>query len=394
MAKRDQASEPPCGDEASQAPTALPGDLVRALCWLRGRLNEPVRLETLADAAGVRPRTLETHFKLFLKTTPLGWVRRMRLSMARRKLLDARCAATVTDIALDCGFSQVNRFAVRYREQFGEVPSQTLRRVRASPNGGILQIDDEALRLTWCALPAVHAVAPKECDAALEGLARAQELAPAYGLPKALAAWCWGQRAAQHFSSTPGEDRTRARELAEEACALAPDDVMALTHCSAALVLAHRVEEADQLIERALALDPWAALAWHRRGWISAYLGDGESALRELTTALHLIPFEPIRHTAFIGVACAHFAAGRYDRAAQWARSGVQASPDSFWAERIVAAAAVHAGARAEACRTARRLLRKDPDLTVSLARRAWPFPPQFMTRLAEGLATAGVPRS
>ena len=61
---------------------ALPADLVRALNWLRGRLSEPVQLDQLARAADVRPRTLETHFKMFLGTTPLGWVRRMRLRRA------------------------------------------------------------------------------------------------------------------------------------------------------------------------------------------------------------------------------------------------------------------------------------------------------------------------
>ena len=263
--------------------------------------------------------------------------------------------------------------------------------MKASPNGGADEIDDEAFRLTWRALSAAYAVAPRECNAALEDLARAQELAPAYGLARALAAWCWGQRAAQHFSLTPSEDRARASGLAEEACAMAPHDAMTLMHCSGALALAHRIEDADRLIERALALDPWSPLAWVRRGWVFAYQGDSEAALRWFR---HLMAFESLRHTAFIGIGCAHFAGGRYERAALWARSGVEASPASFWGERIVVAAAVHAGARAEARRTARSLLRKDPDLTVSVARRAWPFRPDFMERLAEGLATAGMPRA
>ena len=58
----------------------LPVDLVRALDWLRAHLSEPIDLQKLAEVAGVRPRTLETHFRTFLKATPLGWVRRMRLT--------------------------------------------------------------------------------------------------------------------------------------------------------------------------------------------------------------------------------------------------------------------------------------------------------------------------
>jgi adenylate cyclase len=105
------------------------------------------------------------------------------------------------------------------------------------------------------------------------------------------------------------------------------------------------------------------------------------------------MPFEPIRHLAFIGIGCAHFVAGRYARAARWAQAGVEASPDSYWGARVVAASAVHAGARADGRRIVTALLRKDPSLTVSVARRAWPFPARVMDRLADGLATAGLPK-
>ena len=100
-----------------------------------------------------------------------------------------------------------------------------------------------------------------------------------------------------------------------------------------------------------------------------------------------------MRHLAFIGIGCAHFAAERWDRAIAWARSGVEANPQSFWAERIVIAAAVHAGAQAEAERMGLALLRKDPGLTVAKAGRAWPFPRRFMERLCDGLSRAGLPR-
>jgi tetratricopeptide (TPR) repeat protein len=147
------------------------------------------------------------------------------------------------------------------------------------------------------------------------------------------------------------------------------------------------------MIQRALAIDPWAPWGWLRRGWLSAYHGDPDLAIRDLKIALQLMPFEPIRHLIFIGIAAAHFEAGRYERAASWARDGVEACPGSFWASRIVAAAATHAGARAEARRVVREIRRRDPDLTVSEAREAWPFPRHFMDRLGDGLATAGLPK-
>ena len=387
--KRDKAGPLIAGPETA---TALPGGLVRALAWLRANLHERVRLDRLAQIADVHPRTLERHFQTFLNTTPHGWVRQMRLGRARQELINGNGDTTITDVALASGFGQLGRFAAQYREHFGELPSETLRRMRGSPTECGEDPPDEAFHLTWRALQAAFAVAPKECNRALEEVARAQELAPAYALPKAIAAWCWGQRAAQRFGSTPEADRVRACRLADEARRLSPNDAMVMTLSSGALTLAHRLDDADRLNERALALDPWSAWAWVRRGWSSAYRGCGDDAIRELRTALHLMPFEPLRHLAFIGIGCGHFAAGRFEQAAVWGRSGLEANRESYWAARIIIAAAVHAGATAEARRTARWLLRRDPDLTVSEVARAWPMPPALVARLCDGLATAGIP--
>lgn len=369
--------------------TPLPADLARALDWLRGHLSEPIDLERLALVAGVRPRTLEAHFKRFLGTTPLGWVRQMRLAHARRELECARGDATVTDIALAAGFNQLGRFSVYYRTVFGEAPSTTLRQRRYSRAGVSDDVDDEAFRLTWQAM----SIAPRECSEALETLESVRHMAPNYGLPVALAAWCWAQRAAHGFSASPCQDRDHALQLTQQACGLATNDTLCLTLASGALTLAHRLEEADRLLQQGLALDPWQPYAWVRRGWQSANMGDPDSAYRELTIALRLTPVGPMWHIAFIGIGCAHFASGRYAQAARWVQSGTEAFPGAYWADRIAVAAAVRAGAKGEACRIAHRLLRMDPHLTVEKARNSWPFPLGFMDRLCNGLEVAGIPR-
>ncbi len=384
----------PARDTSSRgAEGALPRDVARALEWSRGHLHEPLDLRALARIAGVPPRTLEAHFARFLGQTPLGWLRQARLAHARRALLGSRGRASVSQVALDSGFGQLGRFAAQYCRRFGELPSETLRRIRDARPGALEDVDDEALRLAWRAVPAAFAVAPGPCSEALEDLERAQELAPRYGLPKAIAAWCHGQRAAQHFGSTPAEDSARAVRLASEVPELAPDDGLALTLASGALTLAHRLGEAERLLDRALALDPASPWAWLRRAWASAYAGEADTALAQFGTTLHLMPFEPVRHLAFIGIGAAHFVAGRYDRAARWARTGVEASPDSYWGARVVAAAAVLCGARGDGRRVVEELRRKDPSLTAAVARRAWPFPRRVMDRLADGLADAGLPR-
>jgi len=391
MARRD----PDCGtDDGAKVSGPLPGDVVRALSWLRGHLSEPIELDLLADIAGVRPRTLETHFKMFLGTTPLGWVRRMRLARARQEFVRRGAGATVTAVALNSGFTQLGRFAAEYRKAFGEPPSATVNRAKRLSTPRFDEDVDEAIRQTLDALPFAFAVERKRCDIALEKLSRPQELASGYGLPKAVASWCWAQRAAHNFGSTPDADRERAYRLAEEAFELAPDDALTLTLSSGTLVLLHRLQAADRRLEQALALDPWLAYAWIRRGWMSAYFGDSDGAIRELRIALHLMPFEPLRHITCIGMGCAHFVAERYDRAALWIRSGTETYPESHWAERVLVAAVALTGARTEARRMGRTLMQKDRELTVALARRAWPFTPKFMSRLGDGLEIAGLPRA
>ncbi|MFM8885114.1 MAG: helix-turn-helix domain-containing protein, partial [Chthoniobacterales bacterium] len=60
---------------------------------------------------------------------PHAYVLRRRLNQARNVLLREDAAErTVTEIALGLGFSELGRFSVRYREMFGESPSETLRR--------------------------------------------------------------------------------------------------------------------------------------------------------------------------------------------------------------------------------------------------------------------------
>ncbi len=131
----------------------LPADLVHALRWLQSHLSEQIQLETLAQVSGVRPRTLEMHFKMFLDATPFGWLRRMRLARARQELLSSGPEDTVTAIALSSGFNQLGRFAAQYRKSFEELPSVTLLRSRNSQAKRADAEADEAMRLTSGPLP-------------------------------------------------------------------------------------------------------------------------------------------------------------------------------------------------------------------------------------------------
>jgi AraC-like DNA-binding protein len=176
-----QSDMPDRGDVALPVRHALPASLVHALRCLEGRLDEPIQLDTLVAVAGVWPRTLEAHFKAYLGTTPLGWVRRMRLARARQQLLAADEQASVTGIAAANGFGELGRFAAQYRRRFDELPSQTLKAAHRKKSDEIDEVPDEALRLSWRARASAFMVGPAACSAALAEVERAQELPIAEG---------------------------------------------------------------------------------------------------------------------------------------------------------------------------------------------------------------------
>jgi transcriptional regulator GlxA family with amidase domain len=89
----------------------------------------PVPVATLCSQLRVSPSTLENAFKTVTGVTPHAFFLRRRLNAARNVLLrEDPAGRRVTDVATELGFSELGRFAVRYREMFGESPSETLRR--------------------------------------------------------------------------------------------------------------------------------------------------------------------------------------------------------------------------------------------------------------------------
>jgi AraC-like DNA-binding protein len=89
----------------------------------------PLPVATLCRLLRTSPSTLECTFKKITSLTPHTFFLRRRLNRARSALLDGdRAEIRVTDIALEHGFTELGRFSVRYRQMFGESPSDTLQR--------------------------------------------------------------------------------------------------------------------------------------------------------------------------------------------------------------------------------------------------------------------------
>jgi AraC-like DNA-binding protein len=116
--------------------------LFRRARQLADEMDRPANIAMLAATLRVSSGTLQKAFISATGLTPKKYLLHRQLNRARQALLaaDPFGSDSVTSVALGLGFTELGRFAVRYRQFFGESPSQTLhRRTRttvALPGGG------------------------------------------------------------------------------------------------------------------------------------------------------------------------------------------------------------------------------------------------------------------
>ncbi|WP_067857260.1 AraC family transcriptional regulator [Nocardia shimofusensis] len=108
---------------------AHPDTVRRAVAYIETHLRDDISVADIAAAAYVTPRALQLAFRRHLDTTPLGYLRRLRLAAAHEKLAaaDHGDGTTVTGVALEWGFAHPGRFAIAYRDRYGRAPRSTLR---------------------------------------------------------------------------------------------------------------------------------------------------------------------------------------------------------------------------------------------------------------------------
>lgn len=109
----------------------------QAYQYLQDRADRAPSIREMCAATRASYATLERGFRETHGMTPKAMMTAMRLCGARRALLHPDATATVTGVALRYGFVELGRFSARYRQRYGEVPSETLRRARGeSPVNG------------------------------------------------------------------------------------------------------------------------------------------------------------------------------------------------------------------------------------------------------------------
>jgi len=243
------------------------------------------------------------------------------------------------------------------------------------------------------ALPQVWALTRPGGIEALALTQRAIALEPNYALAHALGAWCHFWQFVNGWSVDLEATRAEGLRLARAALRLDNEDPDVLAMVGAAeATLGRNLDYAAALIDKALTIDPNSAWAWIRGGYCHVYRGSVELALQHFERAEKLSPFDPLSFNRHIGIALAHFVAGRYERTVEWAAKALAERPHLTWGHRVMAAAYGQLGDRASASVALAGVLRLSPGATIASIVSVMPMESrEVLERFAEGLRRAGL---
>jgi AraC family ethanolamine operon transcriptional activator len=113
-------------------PTCRSRALRLALEYVEEQAGYAPTIKDICQASGASYRTLNRAFLDRFGVTPKQYLQAVRLSGVRKDLRQMGPYSAITDIANDWGFWHMGQFAADYKRQFGELPSETTRRVGGS----------------------------------------------------------------------------------------------------------------------------------------------------------------------------------------------------------------------------------------------------------------------
>jgi TolB-like protein/class 3 adenylate cyclase len=229
-----------------------------------------------------------------------------------------------------------------------------------------------------------------DSEAAIAMLTKATERYPDYAPAHSMLAF------ALVFRAIPGgvrgsSDMKNAVAIATKAAELDDNDPWAHLALGYAGFLMRRTEHAVAEFQRALEINPNFAAAYGYLGSALAFDGRSDEAIRHAEQALRMSPHDPQNAIFNVGLAAAHYLAGRYSEAIGCARKAVQQRSGWAPAYRIYCASLAQAGQAEEARAALDRLRELQPDISIEWIERNIPYTPGPMAKFIEGIRKAGL---
>ncbi len=109
---------------------AMPQNLQDIIQLMSANIEDPLGIDDLVACMGISRRQIERLFQNHLDTSPGRYYLELRVTHARRLLLQSN--ASVTDIALACGFVTSSHFSNCFKDYFGLSPSLVREKYRNS----------------------------------------------------------------------------------------------------------------------------------------------------------------------------------------------------------------------------------------------------------------------
>lgn len=99
--------------------------IARAIDWLKNNFNQRLRIEDLANKAGLSTSAFHNHFRSVTAMSPLQFQKKMRLNEARRLMLTEHME--VATAAYEVGYESPSQFSREYSRQFGVPPMRDIK---------------------------------------------------------------------------------------------------------------------------------------------------------------------------------------------------------------------------------------------------------------------------
>ncbi len=98
------------------------GRIMQSIAWLRECYRSGISIASLAREAGMSIPSYHVHFKALTGSTPIQYVKAMRLHEARSMI--ARQNKTIAEVAVSVGYASPAQFTRDFKRHFGRTPSE------------------------------------------------------------------------------------------------------------------------------------------------------------------------------------------------------------------------------------------------------------------------------
>lgn len=194
------------------------------------------------------------------------------------------------------------------------------------------------------------------------------------------------------FASDPRPSMQAAYALARRAVALYPRNEYAHWALGISCWALERFDESLAALDRAVALNPNCSLAYGSRGTLLAILDQADAAIEDQEIAIRSNPLDPSIFFRFSGVSLAHYAAGRFNDAVNWADKALHRNDEWYLAHFLKIASLAALGDSSKARDVRCRCQKALPVVSVDLLERMPLQNKAMMDEFRSRLSSAGVP--